>query len=136
MVNYDKREFTLSQVKPKSSAPRLVGIDSANDCQALIDVATKRLTKGEIVGIGIDGTALLAGAAFAIWQRRHRNSRHERMALSIFPVQASEIEKEGDSANTMELLGDTQIQEADFNGAIHVAEPDSHQQPVEVSGKK
>ncbi|KAJ8114622.1 hypothetical protein OPT61_g3537 [Boeremia exigua] len=150
MVDHDAREFTLSRVHSNINAttPKLVGIDSANNCQEAIEIDStpdstpdskdKSITASQIAGIivgSIAGLALLAAAAFIVWKRRHKNVRDSEPFLSPDSDPQLFVGKFGQITRETELLDDTEVFEADSGGIVHLLELENRQRAVEVIGE-
>lgn len=99
MVNHDKSEFSIAPARRKFAEPRLVGVNTANNCVAYLNGtvpgrtvtsssplnpgnsgdSASSLSIGAIAGIAVGSAVaiiLVAVVAFLLWRRRRRGNKH------------------------------------------------------------
>lgn len=115
MVNHDKNEFTITSARTTRQQPAVVGIDTKNDCIALLNSTTvietpfppnttspvpeatvsatgseaSRLAAGTIVGITagvIAGVSFVLGIALIVWRRLHAETNNTAIEKDVFEV--------------------------------------------------
>jgi hypothetical protein len=152
MVNHDKNVFTIAPIQEKSGPQKLMGVDSANGCIALVEEradtasgapdsspspSAESISSGAIAGIVIGVLAVLAiivGVVFLL--RRRKNVTMTRPFVSELPGSQEGVpvaEKYGYS--TSEMYAGSAPGELSAHTSMFAVELDGRSKAAEVSGQ-
>lgn len=153
MVNHDKNEFTIAPVQEQAAAPKLIGIDTTNNCVASVEEGTTTtpgtpgtrtganagaessgLSAGAIAGIVVGivaGIAIFGGLAFLMWRKRRSPKLAKPTELDApYHVGIPLAEKHGFS--TVEMPAERYPGELGGAERDYAAELDGSSRPSEV----